>query len=220
MKFTDLEWKAIADTFPTSRSTRRLMNSSRRQVEEHLTRYVRHRQSLWTSLQTKRSIKKIENYATKLRTELEALLTDQVFFSASLPYGSASDLGEIIRSQLKKLASLQYDMSSAENRLSMRPGRKRLPVDFLVMHLNWIQNAVTKDNVIRSNKRADKARSSTFIHLCCRKVGLSKGQVDRALRRNISYFHKNLGNGIDLSVNPRSARKHKSSSNRARPKSK
>jgi hypothetical protein len=220
-RFTDQEWKAISDIFSSSRAVRRRVNSRRQQVEEHLARYLRHRESLWTSLKTKRSVKKIDNYATKLRTELEALLIDPAFFSAGRPLGLTSDPVQIIRPLLKNLDWLQHDMRSAEGRLSMGPGRKKLPVDFLVMNLNWIQNTVTNDNVIRSNKRrSDKALGSAFIHMCCQKVGLSKGQIDRALRRNISYFHKSLGDGLDVSNHPFRTRKQYSASKRARPKKK
>jgi hypothetical protein len=104
-------------------------------------------------------------------------------------------------------------MTSAESRMSMRPGRKSVaPIGYLVTQLNWLQNAFTRDNVMRSNKRTEKARGSEFIHLCCQKVGVSKGQVDRALRRNISQFHMTLAYGADLS----SVRGHRSSSKRGR----
>jgi hypothetical protein len=195
------------------------MDSKRREVEARLNLFLKYRQSLWTSLRTKRSIKKVKNYATKLKAELKYLTADPVYLSAGLALGSPSSNDFSIL--LRALNDVQREMESAESRTSMKAGRKSTsPVDFLVSFLNWVQNDATRDNVIRSNKRTERASGSEFIHLCCRKVGLSKGQTDRALKRNISKFHSMLSYGVDLSVNPSGSRNQYSGSKRARPRSK
>jgi hypothetical protein len=219
IRFTEQEWKAIANTLPPSKQFRRRMDSKRREVEGQLNFFLKYRQSLWTSLRTKRSIKKVKNYATKLQTELEYLTNDPVYLSAGRSMGSPSNRD--FSSLLSALDNVQREMESTESRTSMKPGRKSAgPVDFLVTHLNWIQNVATRDNVIRSKKKTEKASGSNFIYLCCQKVGLSKGQVDRALMRNISKFHSMLSYSVDLSSDPFGAGNHKSGSKRARPRSK
>ena len=118
---------------------------------------------------------------------------------------------------LRSLDRVQREMDSAEGLTSQRPGRKSTaPIDFLVTNLNWIQNDATRDNVIRSNKKTEKTKGREFIRQCCKKVGLSEGQIDRALKRNISKFHNMLSRGVDLSGNPSSSWPHVSESKRAR----
>lgn len=219
VQFTDQEWKAIDSSLPPSRYLRRRTDSMRRDVEAQLNFFLKYRNSLWTALWTKRAVKRIKGYVPKLRRDVAGLIDDPVFLSAGLPMGRVADydFGPLLRN----LERLQDEMDSTESRTLMMPGRKSVaPIDFLVAFLNWIQNDVTRDNVIRSNKRTEKASASTFIHLCCQKVGLSKGQVDRSLKRNISKFHNLLSHGVDLSTNPFGTRNHKSVSKRARPKSK
>jgi hypothetical protein len=160
----------------------------RREVEAQLNYFLKYRKSLWTALPTKRSIKKIQNYTAKLQRELEGLIDDPVFLSAGLPHGRISDNG--IRALLRSLEHIQSEMEGAEGRLSMRRGRKSVsPTDFLVTFLNWIQREATRKEVVRSNKRTEKASAGIFIKLCCQKVGLSKGQVERSLKRSIARSH-------------------------------
>jgi hypothetical protein len=159
----------------------------RREVEANLNFFLKYRKSLWTASSTKRSIKKIQNYTAKLQRELEGLIVDPVFLSAGLPHGRISDNG---RALLRSLEHIQSEMEGAEGRLSMRPGRKSVsPTDFLVTFLNWIQRETTRKEVVRSNKRTEKASAGIFIKLCCQKVGLSEGQVERSLKRNIATSH-------------------------------
>jgi hypothetical protein len=160
----------------------------RREVEAQLNYFLKYRKSLWTASSTKRSIKKIQNYTAKLQRELEGLIVDPVFLSAGLPHGRISDNG--IRPLLRSLEHIQSEMEGAEGRLSMRPGRKSVsPTVFLVTFLNWIQREATRKEVVRSNKRTEKASAGIFIKLCCQKVGLSEGQVERSLKRSIATSH-------------------------------
>ena len=84
----------------------------------------------------------------------------------------------------------------------MGPGRKSLqPIDGLVQFLNWIQVESSGENVRYSGKDSDRARASKFVHLCCETVGLSKGQIDRALKRNAAEYHRALEHqGIDMAL--------------------
>jgi hypothetical protein len=160
--------------------------------------------ALRTSLTTKRSIDKVRRYATKLRDELGKLLTDSVFLSAGQPHWHSrprpqTDDFEPLFAALKSLHTV---METAQSRTAMRPGRKSVePLDSLVQYLNWIQADIVGDNVIRSNKNTEKARSSDFIRICCKKVGFTDGQIERALRRNASKFHHSLEHdAFDLSL--------------------
>jgi len=188
VRFTDREWKAIVMVLPQSKRLQLRTASMKRDVEAKLNYFLRYRESLWTALPTKRSIKKIQNYATKLRHELEGLMDDPVFLSAGLPHGRISD-GEIPKF-LRDLKHIQTEMDGAEGRLSMKPGRKSVrPTDFLITFLNWIQRGLTRKEVVRSNKHTEKASAVVFIKLCCRKVGLTEGQVERSLKRTIAITH-------------------------------
>ena len=106
----------------------------------------------------------------------------------------------------------------------MRSGRKIIVlVDNLVESLNWIQADVTIDNVINSNKdaRARKAIGANFIALCCEKVGLSTGQIKRAIKRNVAKFHRALEyDGFDLALGENVPEQMiRKKSKRARPRS-
>lgn len=173
---------------PQSKRLQLRTASMKRDVEAHLNYFLRYRGSLWTALPTKRSIKKTLNYITKLKHELDALIDDPVYLSAGLPHGWISD--SKIPIFLRKLKDIQSEMEFAEGRLSMGPGRKSIgPTDFLVAFLNWIQREVTRREVVRSNKRTEKASAVEFIKLCCKKVGLSERQVERSLKRTIATTH-------------------------------
>ena len=219
MRFTDGEWKAIIECFPTSSDLQQRQQSMRDDVEAHLNFFLRYKQSYSTSLNTKRSINKVRNYAIKLRKELDFLANDTVYQVAGLPMGKIGNTDFDLL--IKKLGWLQFDMESAASRVSMRPSRKPTgPTDFLITHLNWIQGDVTGEPVIRSNKRTERANANNFVKLCCKKVGLSQDQIDRSLKRVISKFHSALALGVDISSNPFGEPREKFASKRARPKSK
>jgi hypothetical protein len=187
--FTDQEWKEIVKTFPWSKKFPRNTNARRQQIEAYLNFYLKYSGSLRTSLKTKRSIEKVVRYIPKLRSELKYLIQDPVFLLSGLPNGwtSPPDFSVLFRA----LDDLEETMDSSAARIQKRPGRKSTaPLDFLIISLNEIQRDVTSDNVIRSNKRTDKASGSTFIHLCCRKVGVSKSQVERAIKRRVTNSNK------------------------------
>jgi hypothetical protein len=84
----------------------------------------------------------------------------------------------------------------------MRPGRKSTTLaDRLVLMLNSVLAESSGNNVVRSTKLSAKARSSEFVRFCCKKVGLSDGQIDRAMKRNIADYHRTLEyHNFDLSL--------------------
>jgi hypothetical protein len=171
------------------------MSAYRFQVEASLALYRGERDSERTSRQTKDSIKSVRTCASRLRKELEKLLKDPVFFSAGQPpWHSRPRLSvDDFQPLLNQLEKLQLRMNEAQERTRMRPGRKSTgAIDRLVQSLNWLQARVTGDNTIRSGKASDVSRSAEFIHLCCGTVGLTKGQIDRALSRNVSEYHETL----------------------------
>jgi hypothetical protein len=171
-------------------------------------------------LKTKRSIAKIRRYATKLCNEVETLLVDRVFYVAGQPFWSSRARPK--RGDFDKLFSalsdLQSAMETAQSRTTMQPGRKSVqPIDNLLKFLNWIQAEASDDNVQRSAKDSDRSNSTRFVHLCCKKVGLTKGQVERALRRNISEFHAAImHDNFDLSVGKAINKKYRPKSRRSR----
>jgi hypothetical protein len=187
--FTDQEWKEIVNTFPWSKKFLRNSKVRREQVEGLLNSFVKYRDSLRTSLNTKRSIKKVVGYILNLRRELGYLIRDRTFLLSERPMGwmSPPDFSVVLRA----LDDLEEEMDSSAARLQKKPGRKSTsPLDHLIVFLNDIQRDMTSDNVIRSNKRTDKASGSTFIHLCCRKVSVSGSQVDRAIKRRVTDTNK------------------------------
>jgi hypothetical protein len=188
VRFTKKEWKEVVSVLPQTRRLQSRSNRMRLDVESHLNYFLKYRKSLWTARKTKRSVNKIQSYAIKLERELELLIEDPIFLTAGLAHGRISDLR--IHPLLPSLEQLQREMEGAEGRLSMRPGRKSVkPTDFLITFLNQIQHEATREQVARSNKRTNEAKVRTFIEVCCRKVGLSKGQVDRSLKRTITISH-------------------------------
>jgi hypothetical protein len=191
----DREWNQLCRIVPISQK-------QKLHVEVYLAQFKSEREASRTSLATKRSISKLRRYATKLNAELNRLLADPVFYSAGQPSWSSkprpkkSDFNALIA----ELDNVQKILEAAQARLAMSPGRKSTrPIDGLVSQLNWMLAKSGKDNVIRSNKRSASAQSSDFIRFCCKKVGLSDGQIDRAIKRNIAEYHRALEyRGIDM----------------------
>lgn len=214
---TDEEWGELSRIIPISRK-------QRLDIEVWLAVFTSERASSKTSLQTKRRIAKLRRYATKLETELHQLLEDPIFYSAGRPSWSAlprpaKDDFHLLFAQLE---TLQAVLEVAQTRTSMKPGRKAIePIDGLVKQLNWVLTDIGRSQVIRSGKDSGKAESSKFIRFCCRKVGLSDGQIDRALRRNVAEYHRGLEyQAFDVSADePVNEDERRSRGKRSRPRS-
>jgi hypothetical protein len=104
----------------------------------------------------------------------------------------------------------------------MKSGRKSIePIDGLVQFLNWLQVESSGENVQHSGKDSDRAKASKFVHLCCETVDLSKGQIDRALKRNAAAYHRALEHqGIDTALDEQVVDKVRlSRAKRSRPRS-
>jgi len=192
-------------------------------IDVALTIYRSEYETLYTSLDTKRSIAKVHNYATKLFAELKKLLDDPIFFTADQPHWRsrprpATQDFETLFEQLRKL---QSTLKTAESRTRPGPGRKSVqPMDRLVEQLNWIQAEFSQDAVTHSRKKTE-GNPAEFIRLCCRTVGLTDGQIDRAIKRYAARRHRNIQfQYFDLSTGePLSEQDRVRKSRRSRPKS-
>ncbi|MHC6157820.1 hypothetical protein ACVSQB_39440 [Bradyrhizobium elkanii] len=90
-------------------------------------------------------------------------------------------------------------LAAATLRMTMKPGRKSTrSIDFLIEQLNQIQGAVSGDYLKQSTNRDTAAE---FVVLCCEKVGLTRGQVLRSIKRRAANFHRVLTNDqFDITV--------------------
>jgi hypothetical protein len=213
--FSDEQWRRIAETTP-------LPDNARFRIGAAIAHYRSEKAAERTSLTTKRSVKKIRDYATKLGREIHKLLHDPIFFTAGLPHWSstpkpqASDFDQL-RANLEQL---QAEMEKTQSRMQMTPGRKSTRLlEGLVKRLNWIQADATEDNVKRSTKILGDRPFNKYINLCCHIAdpALTPAQIDRALRKQISEFHDILSNdGFDTSVGKNVDEKHQPKSRRSR----
>jgi hypothetical protein len=213
--FSDAEWARIAQT--TS-----LPSDARLQIGVAIAHYRSEKAAEKTSLPTKRSVKKIRDYAAKLDRELRRLLVDPIFFSAGLPHWSStpkpqtSDFDQLF----DNLKQLQLVMEKAQSRMQMTRGRKSTRLlEGLVKRLNWIQAGVSDDNVTRSTKTLGGRAYNKYINLCCHLANrdLTPAQIDRAFCQQIAEFHDILSNdGFDTSVGEYVDEKHHPKSRRSR----
>jgi hypothetical protein len=114
VNFEPEEWARIA-------STSSLPKNARLRIGIAIAWYRSEKAAQKTSLNTKRSVKKVRDYATKLDQQLKDLLKDPIFFSAGLPYWSptpkpqSSDFAQLFDS----LEQLQSLMEETQSRMRM-----------------------------------------------------------------------------------------------------
>jgi hypothetical protein len=197
VQFSEKEWSEISGLIP-------LPEDARIQIGAALAFYKSQRlASTAAPLKTKRSIDKVRRYATKLESELRGILADPSFFQAGQPHWSPRPRPRKVDFEVlfSNLDQLQLTMDTAQSRMKMSPGRKSMQaIDFLIQALGSIQAQKSRDFVQRSTKDANKkwssgfARSTRFVTLCGNKVGLTPGQIERALKRSIAKYHDTLIN--------------------------
>lgn len=194
IEFWESEWARITRTVA-------LPSDARLRIGAALAWFASERRADTTSQKSKRTVEKARRYVCKLDAALREILQDEVFFSAGQPHWSSRPRPNKreVEQALSALQQLDTLLVDATPRMTMKPGRKSMQsIDFLIEHLNQIQGAVSGDYLKQSTNRDTAAE---FVVLCCEKVGLTRGQVLRSIKRRAANSHRVLTNDqFDITV--------------------